>query len=218
MTLPLGTDGGSLPKTTVQCRPSLLAAAAVMRTWLLWRPPPVTSVSAPCTCASSHRYSSLRALLPPPARPVASSRLTHRASSSMSRWAASRRIGSSGVGRWARITRRSRGSTGGIGLTAPTLPSGLDVRCPRRVGCGHGCRPGRRLACRRPGPGRSHRPGHARPPRCRYADPHGRFHVLAFVFPGGTSSGVHHHCCWGVIGYLQGSDEETRYRAVADEG
>jgi predicted metal-dependent enzyme (double-stranded beta helix superfamily) len=51
-----------------------------------------------------------------------------------------------------------------------------------------------------------------------YADPARRFHVLAVVFPEGTSSGVHHHGCWGVIGYLQGGDEETRYRAVADEG
>ena len=32
------------------------------------------------------------------------------------------------------------------------------------------------------------------------------------------SSGVHHHGCWGVIGYLQGSDEETRYRSLADSG
>jgi predicted metal-dependent enzyme (double-stranded beta helix superfamily) len=51
-----------------------------------------------------------------------------------------------------------------------------------------------------------------------YADPAGRFHVLAVVFPEGTSSGVHHHCCWGVIGYLEGSDEETRYRSLADSG
>jgi predicted metal-dependent enzyme (double-stranded beta helix superfamily) len=45
-----------------------------------------------------------------------------------------------------------------------------------------------------------------------HADPEGRFHVLAVVFPEGTSSGVHHHGCWGVIGYLRGGDEETRYR------
>lgn len=44
-----------------------------------------------------------------------------------------------------------------------------------------------------------------------YADAGGRFHILAVVFPGGTSSGVHHHGCWGVIGYLEGGDEETRY-------
>lgn len=44
-----------------------------------------------------------------------------------------------------------------------------------------------------------------------HADPDGRFHVLAVVFPEGTSSGVHHHGCWGVIGYLDGGDEETRY-------
>jgi predicted metal-dependent enzyme (double-stranded beta helix superfamily) len=51
-----------------------------------------------------------------------------------------------------------------------------------------------------------------------YADPDGRFHVLAVVFPDGTSSGVHHHGCWGVIGYLRGGDEETRYRAARDDG
>src|SRR5581483_9865969 len=50
------------------------------------------------------------------------------------------------------------------------------------------------------------------------ADPEGRFHVLAVVFPEGTSSGVHHHGCWGVIGYLQGGDQETRYRARSDSG
>lgn len=51
-----------------------------------------------------------------------------------------------------------------------------------------------------------------------HADPDGRFHVLAVVFPEGTSSGVHHHGCWGLIGYLRGGDEETRYRPVRDEG
>ena len=51
-----------------------------------------------------------------------------------------------------------------------------------------------------------------------HADPQARFHVLAVVFPEGTSSGVHHHGCWGVIGYLQGGDEETRYRCVSDSG
>jgi predicted metal-dependent enzyme (double-stranded beta helix superfamily) len=50
-----------------------------------------------------------------------------------------------------------------------------------------------------------------------YADPDGRFHVLAVVFPEGTSSGVHHHGCWGVIGYLQGGDEETRYACSRDD-
>ena len=50
-----------------------------------------------------------------------------------------------------------------------------------------------------------------------YADPAGRFHVLAVVFPEGTSSGVHRHGCWGVIGYLQGSDEETRFRPAHED-
>ena len=44
-----------------------------------------------------------------------------------------------------------------------------------------------------------------------HADAEGRFHVLVVVFPEGTSSGVHFHGCWGVIGYLRGGDEETRY-------
>ncbi|HZT64470.1 MAG TPA: cysteine dioxygenase family protein [Acidimicrobiales bacterium] len=51
-----------------------------------------------------------------------------------------------------------------------------------------------------------------------HSDPAGRFHVLSVVFPEGTSSGVHHHGCWGVIGYLRGGDEETRYRARSDAG
>jgi 3-mercaptopropionate dioxygenase len=51
-----------------------------------------------------------------------------------------------------------------------------------------------------------------------HADPEGRFHILAVVFPEGTSSGVHHHGCWGLIGYLRGGDEETRYRARSDTG
>jgi len=49
-----------------------------------------------------------------------------------------------------------------------------------------------------------------------YADPDGRFHVLTVVFPEGTSSGVHFHGCWGVIGYLRGGDEETRFTEGAD--
>ncbi len=49
-----------------------------------------------------------------------------------------------------------------------------------------------------------------------HTDALGRFHVMAVVFPEATSSGVHHHGCWGVIGYLQGGDEETRYRPSDD--
>jgi predicted metal-dependent enzyme (double-stranded beta helix superfamily) len=51
-----------------------------------------------------------------------------------------------------------------------------------------------------------------------HQDAAGRFHILAVVFPEGTSSGIHHHGCWGVIGYLQGGDEETRYQPLLDEG
>jgi predicted metal-dependent enzyme (double-stranded beta helix superfamily) len=46
-----------------------------------------------------------------------------------------------------------------------------------------------------------------------HVDDDSRFHILAVVFPEGTSSGVHHHGCWGLIGYLRGGDEETRYQA-----
>lgn len=45
-------------------------------------------------------------------------------------------------------------------------------------------------------------------------DPDSRFHILAVVFPEGTSSGVHFHGCWGLIGYLRGGDEETRYAEI----
>ena len=44
-----------------------------------------------------------------------------------------------------------------------------------------------------------------------HVDEQSRFHILAVVFPEGTSSGVHFHGCWGLIGYLRGGDEETRY-------
>ncbi len=47
-----------------------------------------------------------------------------------------------------------------------------------------------------------------------YADEHERFHLLSVVFPPGTSSGIHEHGCWGIIGYLGGLDEETRFRRV----
>ena len=47
-----------------------------------------------------------------------------------------------------------------------------------------------------------------------HADPRERFHILSVVFPPGTSSGIHEHGCWGVIGYLAGLDEETRFHRV----
>jgi predicted metal-dependent enzyme (double-stranded beta helix superfamily) len=41
----------------------------------------------------------------------------------------------------------------------------------------------------------------------------GSFFIISVVFPPGTSSGVHYHGSWGVIGVLDGEDEETRYHA-----
>jgi predicted metal-dependent enzyme (double-stranded beta helix superfamily) len=40
----------------------------------------------------------------------------------------------------------------------------------------------------------------------------GSFFIISVVFPPGTSSGVHYHGSWGVIGVLAGIDEETKYR------
>jgi predicted metal-dependent enzyme (double-stranded beta helix superfamily) len=44
-----------------------------------------------------------------------------------------------------------------------------------------------------------------------YTDPPGEYFVISVVFPSGTSSGVHYHGAWGVIGILAGTDEETKY-------
>lgn len=47
-----------------------------------------------------------------------------------------------------------------------------------------------------------------------YTDPDGEYFIISVVFPQGTSSGVHYHGAWGVIGILQGTDEETKYRRI----
>lgn len=39
----------------------------------------------------------------------------------------------------------------------------------------------------------------------------GSFFIISVVFPPGTSSGIHYHGAWGVIGVLSGVDEETQY-------
>jgi predicted metal-dependent enzyme (double-stranded beta helix superfamily) len=44
-----------------------------------------------------------------------------------------------------------------------------------------------------------------------YTDPQGDYFIISVVFPQGTSSGVHYHGAWGVIGILAGTDEETKY-------
>jgi predicted metal-dependent enzyme (double-stranded beta helix superfamily) len=43
----------------------------------------------------------------------------------------------------------------------------------------------------------------------------GSFFIISVVFPPGTSSGVHYHGAWGVIGVLDGEDEETKYVRTA---
>ncbi len=44
-----------------------------------------------------------------------------------------------------------------------------------------------------------------------FTDPDGEYFIISVVFPSGTSSGVHYHGAWGVIGILAGTDEETKY-------
>src|SRR5437867_8580494 len=39
----------------------------------------------------------------------------------------------------------------------------------------------------------------------------GSFIIISVVSPPGTSTGVHYHGAWGVIGVLEGEDEETKY-------
>jgi len=51
-----------------------------------------------------------------------------------------------------------------------------------------------------------------------YTDPEGEYFVISVVFPPGTSSGVHYHGAWGVIGILAGTDEETKYARDASPG
>jgi predicted metal-dependent enzyme (double-stranded beta helix superfamily) len=142
-------------------------------------------------------------------------------------------MGSSGVGRWASRTRASRGfaiardatvapvNEALAQLVAATEAALTDAGlADDRARC-DAIRPAMEALLRDPSP----IPDSAREPlegqavgNVLHTDAHGRFHVMAVVFPEATSSGVHHHGCWGVIGYLQGSDEETRYRRVAGDG
>ena len=142
-------------------------------------------------------------------------------------------MGSSGVGRWASRRRRSRGfAIAGDATVGPvsealarlvsfTEAALTDARlADDRARCDV-IRPAMEALLGDPAP----IPASAREAldgravgNVLHTDALGRFHVMAVVFPEATSSGVHHHGCWGVIGYLQGSDEETRYRPVDDTG
>ena len=118
---------GRVPDSTRwTSRPSTAPAAAVIRQWLDWPAPTVTSVRAPVRSASPHRNSSLRALLPPAPSPVRSSRLTH------SR-APPGRPGprSSGVGS---VARRDRGTASRSSRAAHGPMVGGAARGERRAG------------------------------------------------------------------------------------
>ena len=139
--------------------------------------------------------------------------------------------------RWRRRWRRSPASKRSSPVTASTVAR--RGRRHRRPGRRRRRRPPRRRPRRRPGPGRGLPAGARRPARRprpaagvgvravrgrrgrqprSTATRHGRFHVLAVVFPAGTSSGVHFHGCWGLIGYLRGGDEETRFAPTPSAG
>jgi predicted metal-dependent enzyme (double-stranded beta helix superfamily) len=47
--------------------------------------------------------------------------------------------------------------------------------------------------------------------------PDGSFFIISVVFPAGTSSGVHYHGDWGVVGVLSGTDEETKYESTGGQ-
>ena len=47
-----------------------------------------------------------------------------------------------------------------------------------------------------------------------YTDPEGEFFVISVVFPQGTSSGVHYHGAWGVIGILTGVGASAGITAI----
>jgi predicted metal-dependent enzyme (double-stranded beta helix superfamily) len=38
--------------------------------------------------------------------------------------------------------------------------------------------------------------------------------VVSFVWPPGSTTPIHDHCTWGVIGVYQGQESETPYRIV----
>src|SRR4051794_33879089 len=113
--------------------PNRAAAAAVWRTWLDCTAPWVTRVSASLASASPSRYSSLRVLLPPPARPVQSSRLIHSAGPpppGRARCSVSPGRGSNGVGRWAKRTGLKRAKC----MAPPAICFPLRLQLPRQGG------------------------------------------------------------------------------------
>src|ERR1700722_16932557 len=122
-------------RTRVTARPSRAPAAAVSRAWLDWAAPVVTRQSAPSRSAAARVRSSLRTLLPPPPRPVRSSRLSHSRPPRRPTAAPSRGAGSSGDGKvpsamrsvlWAVIVapsrRERRGSAAYVLLRQTIVP------------------------------------------------------------------------------------------------
>ena len=96
--LPSATGGRSPRSTRTHRTPSRAAAAAVSRQWLLCAAPLVTSTVAAWASASAQLYCSLRTWLPPPPRPLRSSRLIHRSFSARPTRVARRGARSKGVG------------------------------------------------------------------------------------------------------------------------
>src|SRR5262249_12382522 len=91
--------------TSTQPSPRCAATAATWRVWFDCTPPIETNVSQPCASASAARYSSLRTLLPPYARPELQSSRFIQTSTAPPRCSVSRRSGCTGDGPNVRGTR-----------------------------------------------------------------------------------------------------------------
>lgn len=49
---------------------------------------------------------------------------------------------------------------------------------------------------------------------CLHIDPDERFSLVAFVWPAGSTTPIHDHCAWGVVGIYQGVERGTPYTIV----
>src|SRR3954464_9746971 len=124
------TSGQStqLSCTSTQPMPVRAAAAATCRVWFDCTPPIDTSVSHPCASASATRYSSLRVLLPPYARPLLqSSRFAHTAAPPRC-----------AVSRSSRCTGEGPNSNGWRGKSASDMGGLLQFGQQRRPDLGRG--------------------------------------------------------------------------------
>lgn len=51
-----------------------------------------------------------------------------------------------------------------------------------------------------------------------YVDPNSRFSIVSLVWLPGQTTPVHDHVCWCVVGVHQGTEIETRFEQIDDDG